>query len=221
MSKVDRAVHGPGWAEVIFGAILSLILGVVLGAVLLVLRPAVVAKEIPKEPVKGAVYYVEGLRGDSSSAREALLKRKAFVEGQSVKVTEREINALASAAASAPAAKADPSAAAETVTPGTPNVRIREGVMQVGVPVKVNVLGIEQTVIAQARGNFERKGDIYTFEPTEMYLGSCPVQRLPFLSAYLRDKVLSSQKIPEDIAASWAKLASVSIEGNTLNLSME
>jgi hypothetical protein len=48
MSKVDRAIYGPGWGEVIFGALLSLVLGVVLGALLLVLKPVVIAKETPK-----------------------------------------------------------------------------------------------------------------------------------------------------------------------------
>ena len=48
--KIDRAAHGPGWAEVILGAVLSIVLGVVLGAVVLIIRPVVVAKELPKEP---------------------------------------------------------------------------------------------------------------------------------------------------------------------------
>ena len=36
-SKVRRQKEGPGWVEVIFGAILSLALGVVIAAVYLVL----------------------------------------------------------------------------------------------------------------------------------------------------------------------------------------
>ena len=201
--KVDRAVHGPGWGEVILGALLSLILGVALGAVLLVLKPVVVAKELPKEPVPGAIYYVEGVRGDTSKARQAMAKRKAFVEGRSVKVTEDEINALAAAAAPAtPAAKPgekapEPPKSNETLSAGTPNVRIHDGVMQVGVPLTLSVLGFEQKVIAQARGGFEKDGDVFVYDPSEIYLGSCPVQRLPFLSSYIRQKVLASQKIPD------------------------
>ena len=87
MSKVDRAIHGPGWAEVILGALLALLLGIVLGAVLLIVKPVLAVKEVPKEPVAGAVYYVEGSR-DTSKAKQVLAKRKAFVDGQSIKVTE-------------------------------------------------------------------------------------------------------------------------------------
>lgn len=225
-SKVDRAVHGPGWGEVILGAILSLILGVVLGAVLLVLKPVVIAKELPKQPAADTVYYVEGTKGGSDAARQALAKRKAFAEGQSVTVTEAEINALASAA-SPPAAPvkpgakpAAPASANETVAVGVPNVRLHGGVMQVGAPVTLTVFGVEQRLIAQARGGFEKDGDVFVYDPREIYLGSCPVQRLPFVSSYIRAKVLQSQKVPEDIAASWAKLANVAIEGNELKLTM-
>jgi hypothetical protein len=228
--KVDRAIHGPGWGEVILGAILSLILGVIVGVVLLVIKPVVVAKELPKDPAPGTLYYVEGLHGDAGKARQALAKRKAFVEGQSIKVTEDEINALtASAVPAAPAPKPGQKAAAqpepvksgETVSTGVPNVRIRKGEMQVGVPITLSVFGFEQRIIAQARGGFEKQGDVFAYDPSEIYFGSCPVQKLPFVAGYIRQKLTSSQKIPDDIAAAWAKLANVSIEGNTLNLAMQ
>ena len=50
--KTDRAKHGPGWIEVIFGALLSLVLGVLVGALLLAFRPVVVVKEMPKEEAR-------------------------------------------------------------------------------------------------------------------------------------------------------------------------
>ncbi len=225
MSKVDRAIHGPGWAEVILGALLALLLGIVLGAVLLIVKPVLAVKEVPKEPVAGAVYYVEGSR-DTSKAKQVLAKRKAFVDGQSIKVTEDEINALTAAAATPTATKPGdktpaPEAPSETISAGTPNVRIREGVMQVGVPVAINVFGFEQKLIAQARGGFAKEGDKFVYDPNEMYLGSCPIQRLPFLNAYVRQKVLASHHVPDDIAAAWSKLTNVTIEGNTLNLAMQ
>lgn len=225
-SKVDRAAHGPSWGEVILGAILSLLLGIVLGAALLIFKPVVVAKEVPKEPLPGTVYYVEGLRGDTSRAKQALAKRKALMEGQSVKITEDEVNSLVSAAAApTPATKPGEAAPAakptETITAGTPNVRIREGVMQIGVPVTLNVLGLEQKLIAQARGGFEKRGDTFVYEPTEMYLGSCPVERLPFLAGYIRSKVLTSEQVPADIAAAWSRLTTVALEGNSLVLAAQ
>lgn len=228
MSKVDRAKHGPGWGEVILAAMLSLILGVVVGAVLLVLKPVVTANEIPKDAVPGAVYYVQGLPGNPTRAKQAMAKRQAFVQGQSVKVTEEELNALAAALtapaapdAKAPAQPAAPAKSDETLATGTPNVRIRNGVMQIGVPITLNVFGLQEKVIAQARGGFEKDGNVFVYDPNEVYLGSCPVQRIPFLSSLIRQKLTRSQKVPDDIAAAWTKLTNVSIEGNTLDLTMQ
>ncbi len=228
MSKVDRAKHGPGWGEVILGAILSLILGIVVGAVLLVLKPVVTANEVPKDSVPGAVYYVQGLPGNPTRAKQAMAKRQAFVQGQSVKVTEEELNALAAALtapaapdAKAPAQPAAPAKPDETLATGTPNVRIRNGVMQIGVPITLNVFGLQEKVIAQARGGFEKDGNVFVYDPSEVYLGSCPVQRIPFLSSLIRQKLTHSQKVPDDIAAAWTKLTNVSIEGNTLDLTVQ
>ena len=248
--KINRATHGPGWAEVILGAVLSAVLGVVLGAVILVIKPVVTVKELPKpeERVRGTVYYVEGAQG--GNPKQALAKRKAFVEGQSVTVTEAEINALASPAgpstAAIPPAKAgekakapektkapekgkagDKAAAAaasfsdEMLAKGPPNVRIRGGVMQVGLPVNLNVFGVGQKVLVQSRGQFVKEGDMFVYRADELYFGSCPVQRLPFLSDYVHKKFLNEQAIPEDIATAWRKLTNVTIEDNALKLSMQ
>jgi hypothetical protein len=239
--KVDRAVRGPGWGEVILGAVLSLVLGVVLGVGLLVLKPAVKVKELPKEADrdKTAVYYIEGTR-DTAKAKQALAKRKAFVEGQSVTATEDEINSLlgattapAPASPTKPGEKAAPTKAGEKAAPapaapaetsgvlgfGAANVRIRDGVLQVGAPVTFSPLGI--SLVAQARGGFEKQGDVFVYEPNELYLGSCPVQRLPFVSTYVRSKFLAAQSIPEDIATAWKKVTAVAIEGNAIKVSTQ
>jgi hypothetical protein len=235
--KIDRRTQGPSWVEVILGAVLSGLLGIVLGAVLLVLRPAVVVKPGSKEATMKeadrdpkAVYFVEGSR-DGSQGRQALAKRKSFVEGQSVTVNEAELNALAAIPAAAaapkpgdaskPADKGAPGAApTETLATGAPNFRIRDGALQVGVPVTVSVFGLSQKVLVQTRGGFVKTGEMFTYQPTDFYIGSCPLQRLPFVASYVRDKYLTSQLIPEDIKASWVKLANVAFDGNTLKLTM-
>jgi hypothetical protein len=239
--KVDRAIHGPSWTEVILGAVLSLLLGAVLGAALLVLKPIKQVRELPKEADRDAsvVYYVEGSK-DTTKARQALAKRKAFVEGQSVSVTEDEINSLVTVKEPPPAApdpKADKkakstdkagkavdkaaAAASDMLATGAPNVRIRENVMQIGVPVTVGAMGVDAKVIVFGRGTFAKEGDVFVYQPAELYLGSCPVQRLPFISSYVRNKFLSSALVPEDIATAWKKLANVTVEGNALKLAMQ
>ena len=228
--KIDRALHGPSLVEVVLGAVLSLIIGVLLGVLLLVFRPVIVVREMPKEEVRDpdALYFVEGSR-DSSRGRDAAAKRKALAAGQSVSVIEDELNALAGPAASfgspagatAPAA-ADPKAVAsdEMIATGTPNFRVREGALQIGVPVTFNVLGLNQKVVVQTRGGFEKQGDGFVYEPETFYVGSLPVQRIPMLAGYARDRFLNAHPVPDDIKASWAKLAGVSIDGNVLNLKM-
>ncbi|HVS52286.1 MAG TPA: hypothetical protein VHD62_08015 [Opitutaceae bacterium] len=237
--KVERALHGPSWTEVILGAVLSLLLGIVLGAVLLIFKPVVTVKELPKEDKReaGAVYFVEGSR-DSAKAKQALAKRKALVAGQSVAFTEDELNSFVTPVAPATPApapkagakkapekapeKAAPAAPAstETIAKGTPNFRIRDGVMQIGMPVTINLLGFGPTTIVQARGGFEKTDNGFAFDPSELYLGSCPVHRLPFISGFVRNKLLGTQALPEDIATAWSKAKEVSLEGNTLKVAM-
>jgi hypothetical protein len=239
--KSDRAKYGPSWAEVTLGAALSLGLGIVLGALLLIVRPVVVAKEMPKEADRDrkAVYYIEGSR-DPGKARQAAAKRQSFVAGQSISVTEDEINSLITPnpAAGAPGAKPkapekpkDPKAkdgkdaapagdSGDALAVGSPNFRINSGLMQIGVPVTVNALGLDQKIIVQARGGFTKDGNVFVYDPQELYFGSCPVQRLPFLSGYVRSKFLAGQPIPEDIKTAWTKLSNVAIDGNTLKLTM-
>lgn len=237
-TKVDRAIHGPSWTEVILGAVLSLILGVALGAALLILKPVKQVRELPKEGDRDSslVYYVEGSR-DGSKAKQALAKRQAFVAGKSVQVTEEEVNSLVggSAAPATPppaapkagdkkgaekAAEKAAAAAGDLLATGTPNVRIRDNVLQIGVPVTVGLMGLEQKVIVFGRGKLVKGSDGYVYEPDELYLGSCPVQRLPFLSGYVRNKFLAATPIPEDIATAWKKVTDATIEGNTLKLTL-
>ena len=235
--KYDRATYGPGWIEVVFGAILSLLLGVVIGAVLLILKPVAVVKDLPKEADRDPklVYYVEGSH-DMTKGRQAQAKRKAFAEGQSVTVTEDELNALAAPTPGTstppkpapkptkPGEKGEkggaPEPSPDTLVTGVPNFRVREGALQFAVPVTVNVLGLSSNVVMQTKGGFVKKGDTFIFEPDTFYVGSCPLQRLPFVVDYVRGKFVASQPIPEELKASWAKLASVSIDGNALKLTM-
>lgn len=247
--KRDLSAHEPSWAEVILGAVLSIALGVVLGIVVLAIKPLAGVREMPKEPVAGAVYYVVGSR-DTSKAKQAPAKRKMFAQGASVSVTEDEVNSFLAAPpapvapagskakagekpkapAPAPAPAKGPAKPGEKAAPvaangdvlavGEPNFRFRDGAVQIAVPVTMNILGLEQQLTVLAKGNFAKKGDTFKFEPETLYLGSCPVQRVPVLSGFVANKFLASQPVPEDIAAVWPKVAAVSVEGNVLKLTM-
>lgn len=221
--KIDRALYGPSWTEVIFGALLSIVLGVVLAAAYLVTKPVATVKEIPKEPVAGTIYHIEGSK-DSTRGRSWVAKRQQLVAGMSVTVSEEELNAAVTAinapAPKKPGAKEEP--APETkpgaYTLGTLNFRIRDQALQIAVPVTINTLDLGLNVLVQARGDFEKQGEQFVFTPKSLMVGSCPVEKIPGLTNIIMHKFVGAQKVPEDIAGAWAKLASVSIDGTKLKL---
>lgn len=223
--KIERELHGPSWTEVILGAVLSLILGVVLAAAWLVFKPVAAVREMPKEPAPDVVYYLEGSR-DSFKARQASAKQRAFVQGESVELHEEELNLLTAPRVTTPAAtpgqtQAAPAAAEKgLVTPGAPNFRIRDGAMQIGVPLELSLLGFKQRVIMQARGGFASRGERVVFAPDEFYVGSCPIQRLPFVEGMLMKRIMAEADIPEELATAWSNVSEAAIEGSTLQLTM-
>ena len=246
--KADMSAHEPGWAEVILGAVLSVILGVVLGVVVMAIKPLAAVRELPKEPVAGTIYYIQGSH-ETKKATQAAAKRKTFAAGGSVVVTEDEINSflpppppLSTAkpkagekkAAPTPAApkvadkgkapeKGAPAAAASSdlMSTGGANFHIHDGLVQIAVPVTFNLLGLEQHVTVLADGNFVKKDSGFVFKADTLYLGSCPMQRLPFAAGFVASKFLASQPIPDDIAAAWPKVADVAVDGSSLKLTMQ
>ena len=231
--KIDRALYGPSWSEVIIGAALSFVLGAVLAAAVLILRPVQTVRELPKEPAHDTVYYIEGSK-DSTKGRQWLRKRQMLDEGASVTLSEDELNAAFASSASqnkpppvpadkgkAAAAPAPATAASEgLIVPGNPNFRIHDNQLQVGVPCTLNVYGFKLSVILKATGGFARNGDSIDFVPETFYLGSIAVSRLPMLEGFVTRRILAAQSPPADLMAAWKKLSDITIEGNTLKLTM-
>ena len=229
MNKVDRALYGPSLTEVILGATLSVAFGAVLGVALLVLKPVEVVKEIPKNAPADAVYYVAGPRGASNTAT-LQAKRKLLVAGNSVTVTQEELNALANAERpsmsvrppkpAAPGAPAPAPAPSDTFTSGTPNLRIYNGELQVALPVKISLAGFDSDVTVQTRGTFAKHDTGFVYEPSKVLIGSCPVGRIPGMTGWVVGKFLLSKPFPADLVTAWEKLSNVEIIDSTLLLSM-
>ena len=240
-AKSRRDGYEPSWTEVTIGALLSIVIGAVLGVVFLVLKPVITVKEMPKDEDRdrSAIYFIEGSR-DTAKAKFAAAKRKTFVAGASVVVDENELNSLVPAPTAAPAkppapapgAKATPPApnakpgATDPVpsglayVPGALNFRMNDSALQLAVPTKIYLLGLELNVIVQGRGGFVKSGEVFSYDPATLLVGSCPVDRLPMARSYIMKKIFEAQPVPDDIAAAWSKLSEVAVVGTTLKLTM-
>jgi hypothetical protein len=134
----------------------------------------------------------------------------------------------------APVAKAQPPPVAPPAKPGAPaaipsglgylagapNFRITDSELQVGVPTKLYVFGNELSVIVQGRGTFVKSGGNFVYEPTTLFVGSCPVDRLPIARSFVIKKIFEAQAVPEDVAKVWSKLSDVAVVGTSLKLTM-
>jgi hypothetical protein len=228
-AKIDRALYGPSWTEVIFGAILSFALGIALAIVFLILKPVAVVRELPKEDkiVRNLVYVVQGSK-DPAKGKGIDAKLKELAAGKSVTVTEDELNSLfAGKAAPPPAApKAGAKAPAKADQPPSmpatsgPNFRIVEDKLQISLPTTIDLLGINQSLVVVATGHFGNEGGKVRYEIDHFQVGSLPASRLPYIQGAVVNKVLAAQNFPEELTGIWNKLTSITIEGNTLKLNM-
>lgn len=219
MSKdLQRATHGPSVTEVLFGAVLCMILGVTCGAIWLVFKPVAVVKDdkSANEVDPNAVRYVAGETNNTTS-RTWMRKRQLLTEGQTgeIVLTEAELNAWATASIKAPAANDT-----ATVVPGALNFRIHQGLLQLSAPVTINLAG-SHPVVFQTRGDFRQQGDVFVFRPEELYLGSLPAHRIPGLADALLAKLAESQPLPEDVAAAWKKVINAVIDQDHLKLTIK
>jgi hypothetical protein len=215
--KVQRAMYGPGIVEVVFGAVLSLVLGVLLAGLYLVLKPVSVVNQLPalNKREEGMVYYVQGAKG-AGEGGQLLRKQQLFLDGRSVVLTEDELNTWMASSNGTPKKPADPKAPATNEL----NFHLSKGVLQIGIPYTVDLLGLSGSVIIQAQGTFAKEGDEFVYEPKTILIGSFPVQRVPMLMTLLKKKIYSAQELPDELSAAWKKLENVTIEDNVLRLTM-
>lgn len=233
--KVEKALYGPSTTEVALGAVLGLVAGVLVACVYLVFKPVAVVKELPKEPVRGTVYYVPG--SESSARNKAWsAKQKQFTGGAGIELIEDELNAWAAATFSAvPAAAAPKPGAAATPTPAAgaaapdggifqpaaPNFKIADGKLRIGFKCVLNWYGLTHEVFVVATGEIRRSGDKFDFRPESLYLGSCPLHLLPSVANPLFAHLLGKKTVPDEIKSAWAKLGEVTIEGSILKLAVQ
>jgi hypothetical protein len=124
--------------------------------------------------------------------------------------------------APAPVAEATPAAQppTELVVPSVINFRIRDGVVQVGLPTTINTLGWVFPVVAQARGGFEKRDDMYVFVPDEVMIGSLPLHRFPHAIEYMMKRAMESEALPPELMAAWKKVKTVVVDDKAIKLTI-
>ncbi len=240
--KIDKALYGPGMIEVALGAVLGLLLGVLVACVFLMFKPVKVIKEPPKEIVAGTIYYLPGSENNAKS-RGWQQKQQSLMASGSVDLNEDELNAWSAAmnpkAAAKPAAPAKsapptkpgakpapapaPAAAApdKFLTAGTINFRITDGKMQIGAKCTLSAFGVSQEMTVIATGGFRKNSEHFVFDPETVYVGSCPLHKIPGVSGPLLRKLAALQPVSDEMHAAWDKLTTVRLEGSTLRLAAQ
>lgn len=226
-NKIEKALYGPSITEVILGAILGSLAGLLTACVYLVFKPVAQVREMPKEPVRGVVYYLPGSESNARS-RNWQAKQKQFLAGTNVEVVEDELNAWGATLAAQSGAKGGgagkPEGGAQPegiFIPGKPNFRVVDGKIQVGLKCTLNWYGLMKDVTVQAVGDFERSGERVVFVLDKIYLGSCPLHLLPLAPGWLASHLTNRERIPDEMRAAWAKLNAVTIEGEKVKLAAQ
>jgi hypothetical protein len=214
MSAASNVRLGPGPGEIVLGSILSVVLGALLAALFLAARPMKVVKEVPEEAEANVVYFVEG-RKDYEASRRWMFKRDVFVQGQSVEVTAGELNYWVGSVYPPPAKDA-PNDAIFSV--GTPQFNIADDELKAGVLCRLNVFTLVHEIAVQTAGGFVKTGETYEFRPREVRVGGLPAHKLGPLGQIIFKQIAGAFVPPEDVAAAWAKLNGVHVEGNVLVL---
>ncbi len=197
----------------IIAAGLSIAMGAAFGVLVLALKPVVkLAADVELDvSAPDAVYYLEG-KQDNARARVAADTYKRFLAGNSVKVDEVDLNALR-------LTELESSGSFNKIS--APSFRLRDDQLQISVAVNLYAYGYPITTLVQTTGTFVRKGKIFAFEPQTMWIGSCPVHRLPMLGGPVMDKVIGSQTWPETIVTAWTKLSEVRVSDTSLSLTVQ
>jgi hypothetical protein len=219
--KIEKALYGPSTFEVVLGAILGFILGIFLACVYLVFKPVQTVKEMPKpeERKTGVVYYLPG-NTSGGSARDWAAKQQTFIRGGQVILTEAELNTWATASlnkapATPPGGKAGAAPADQggMLTASGVNFRVADSKLHVNAKVTLNYFGVKKDVQMQSKGDLARSGNTFVYAPEEVYLGSCPLHKLPPSGSMLVSALFKAQRVPDDVRAAWAKVAEADVDG--------
>jgi hypothetical protein len=216
-SKIDRAKYGPSLTEVTLGAVLSILLGGAIAVAYLMTRPVLTVRELPEEPARHQVYFIEGGRQAPSQA-QVLRKRQMLIAGASgeIALSEAELNALVASTQTAEAGEGGGWFKAQGF-----NFRVSDDHLQVAVSGTLDLFGLHsRPLIVQARGGFAGREGRFRYAAEELWVGSLPAHRLPGVSGILLSRLWKSWNLPEELTTAWGRLREVKVVGDQLVMTL-
>ena len=90
--NIEKALYGPSYLEVAFGAILGIVAGVTAAILYFVFKPVEKVLLMPKEPAANVVYLITG-KEYTGRSKGWQVKQKTFTTGGEVMFREEELNA--------------------------------------------------------------------------------------------------------------------------------
>lgn len=188
----------PGVFGVLFGASLSVAVGVILAAIHLASQPVTVMKTAPKEaPQDGKLYYVMGAPGSTAGKAWQAKQDSLAANGAGViSLTEAELNAWSEATFEQAKIADENKGRTVMILAGAPNFRFDGQELRIGLVNTVNFFGSESPLVLHARGSFAKDGSGWRFVPSEAHLGALPLHKIPALLSVLADRFGARQPPP-------------------------
>ncbi len=217
-SKADHA--SPGLFTIMLSAVLGVSLGALLAVVHLTSRPVEIVQAIPKEPVAGVRYSLEGASASSTGARwKVEVERIAQKMPGNYAFTEAELNAWSDSTFE----KAEPPRADTpqvALLAGVPAFRTEGELLQIVTVNDLLILGGICKVVVEARGAFSKASDGWHYNPTELYLGGFPAHKVPGLVSLLVNRLGASSLVPVDVSNVIERATSIGVESGALVVKM-
>lgn len=215
----------PGPFAVIVQILSGALVGVLIAGVYLALKPvkivetAAAADAKTKEAVveRNVVTYRPGNPGNPNG-QQWRIRERAFLEKAPTGVSwsEQDVNRWLATTYGSQDRRVKLDDYGVEFDPEPPLCRIDGNEMQIALVYHCRYEKADKAIVAQARGSFERDGDVNVFKPRVVYLGSCPLPGR--LGTMLLEKLAAAYPAPENVAASWKAVTSAKVEESQLKV---
>jgi hypothetical protein len=216
----------PGVVSLVADIVVGLVLGGFVAVLWLVAKPAVIL-DVPAAPAPAGTavdrHRVDFIQGRVAPIRnsEWVAKERAFISSTpgSLQLLEQDVNRWISTNFGDADRSVKWAAANLEVKPETPSVRFDGAVTQIGMPIRVTILGAERRLVLQTQGAFVARGKQQVFVPKRVYVGSCPFP-VALGGGYIYEKCAGSFVVTDGVKKAWAAIEDIRIEESRMKVAI-